>query len=191
MAGSSRAVRIETLLRYYADLVESRDENEVRTGLTGGQIVVHRDPVGVVGAIAPSHVPQCLAMFKIPLALAAGCAVVLKPSPETVLDVLAESADEAGLPAGALSILPCGADIGGPRRTPGCRQGRAHEVDAHWAADGRRLWSAASPDAAGVGRPQTGSRVVRGAYRFRRHRGRQCPCRRRNSRPAAGRDAIH
>ncbi|GAA3164746.1 hypothetical protein GCM10020255_049630 [Rhodococcus baikonurensis] len=52
--------------------------------------------------------------MKIAPALASGCTVVLKPSPETVLDafVLAEAAMEADLPAGVLNIVTGGPDIG-------------------------------------------------------------------------------
>jgi aldehyde dehydrogenase (NAD+) len=51
---------------------------------------------------------------KIAPALAAGCTVVLKPAPETVLDafVLAEDAMAAGLPAGVLNIVPAGREVG-------------------------------------------------------------------------------
>lgn len=58
-----------------------------------GSTLVRREPVGVVGAIAP----QALAMVKTAPALAAGYAVVLKPALETALDacVLAEAAGRA------------------------------------------------------------------------------------------------
>ena len=47
-------------------------------------------------------------MFKLAPLLAAGCTVVMKPSPETVLDslLLAEAIIEAGLPAGVVNIVP-------------------------------------------------------------------------------------
>lgn len=103
------------LLRYYADLaaatpVEERRESRPMPGST----VVRREPIGVVAAIAPWNFPAVLSMFKIAPALAAGCAVVLKPSPETGLDsyVLAEAALAAGLPAGVLNIVTGGAEIG-------------------------------------------------------------------------------
>ena len=75
---------------------------------------VRREPVGVVGAIVPWNFPQTLAFFKIAPALAAGCTLVVKPSPETVLDsvLLAEAAIEAGLPAGVLNIVPGGREVG-------------------------------------------------------------------------------
>ncbi|MEJ8278182.1 aldehyde dehydrogenase [Pseudonocardia spirodelae] len=101
------------LLRYYADLVENQGD-DVRDGLFGGRIRVRHDPVGVVGAIVPWNFPQTLSFFKIAPALAAGCTLVVKPSPETVLDsvLVAEAAIEAGLPAGVLNIVPGGREIG-------------------------------------------------------------------------------
>lgn len=101
------------LLRMYADIVESMPLEDVRPSQAGSTIV-RRVPVGVVGAIAPWNFPQALAMFKIAPALAAGCTVVLKPSPETALDsyVFADAAIEAGLPAGVLNIVLGDRDAG-------------------------------------------------------------------------------
>jgi len=73
------------LLQMYAELVKQMALEEVRPSASGSTIV-RREPVGVVGAIAPWNYPQVLAMMKIAPALAAGCTVVLKPSPETALD---------------------------------------------------------------------------------------------------------
>ena len=94
------------LLRMYADIVENLPLEEVRQSLAGSTIV-RREARGVVGAITPWNFPLALAMFKIAPALAAGCTVVLKPSPETALDsyVFADAALEAGLPAGVLNIV--------------------------------------------------------------------------------------
>src|ERR1700761_3827800 len=94
------------LLQMYAELIKQLDLEEVRPSASGATIV-RREPVGVVGAIAPWNYPQVLAMMKIAPALAAGCTVVLKPSPETALDsyVMGDAALEAGLPPGALNIV--------------------------------------------------------------------------------------
>ncbi len=103
------------LLRYYADLVESTPVEETRTSQPlPGSTIVRREAIGVVGAIAPWNFPAILSMFKIAPALAAGCTVVLKPSPETSLDayVLAEAAIAADLPAGVLNIVNGGSEIG-------------------------------------------------------------------------------
>ena len=73
------------------------------------------EPYGVVGAIAPWNLPLVMAAWKLGAALAAGNAVVLKPSELTPFSVvrLAELAIAAGLPAGLFNIVQGhGADIG-------------------------------------------------------------------------------
>src|SRR4051795_10166735 len=66
-----------------------------------------RRPIGVVGAISPFNFPLNLVAHKIAPALAAGCAVVLKPASQTPMSALflAELETEAGLPPGWLSVL--------------------------------------------------------------------------------------
>lgn len=73
-----------------------------------------REPVGVVGAVVPWNFPLAIALWKIAPALAAGCTVVLKPSPETPLTALrlAALALEAGIPAGVLNVV-CGGGTAG------------------------------------------------------------------------------
>jgi acyl-CoA reductase-like NAD-dependent aldehyde dehydrogenase len=74
-----------------------------------------RLPIGIVAAISPFNFPLNLVAHKIGPALAAGCAVVLKPASQTPLSalLLAELETEAGLPAGWLNVV-CGpaAEIG-------------------------------------------------------------------------------
>lgn len=66
-----------------------------------------RQPIGVVGAISPFNFPLNLVAHKIAPALAAGCAVVLKPASQTPFSalLLAELMTEAGLPPGWLNVL--------------------------------------------------------------------------------------
>ena len=66
-----------------------------------------RRPIGVVGAISPFNFPLNLVAHKLAPALAAGCAVVLKPASQTPLSalLLAELEEEAGLPAGWLNVV--------------------------------------------------------------------------------------
>ncbi|MDX6485492.1 MAG: hypothetical protein QOF43_645, partial [Gaiellaceae bacterium] len=66
-----------------------------------------RRPIGIVGAISPFNFPLNLVAHKIAPALAAGCAVVLKPASATPLSalLLAELEEEAGLPPGWLNVL--------------------------------------------------------------------------------------
>lgn len=68
---------------------------------------IRREPVGVVGTITPWNYPLQMAVWKVIPALAAGCAVVLKPAEITPLTTLtlARLASEAGLPDGVLNIV--------------------------------------------------------------------------------------
>lgn len=70
--------------------------------------IVIRQPVGVVAAITPWNFPNAMITRKAAPALAAGCAIVLKPAAETPLSALAlaELAKRAGLPNGLFSVLP-------------------------------------------------------------------------------------
>jgi acyl-CoA reductase-like NAD-dependent aldehyde dehydrogenase len=66
-----------------------------------------RRPVGIVGAISPFNFPLNLVAHKLAPALAAGCAVILKPASQTPLSalLLAELEQEAGLPPGWLNVV--------------------------------------------------------------------------------------
>jgi aldehyde dehydrogenase (NAD+) len=101
-------------LRYYADLICQQTAEEIRASSGGGRTMVQLFPRGVVAAVVPWNFPNTLASQKYAPALAAGCTVVLKPSPETVLDavLIAEAAIEANLPAGVFNIVPGGAQTG-------------------------------------------------------------------------------
>ena len=72
------------------------------------RILTLKQPIGVVAAITPWNFPVAMITRKVAPALAAGCTVVLKPSEETPLCALAlaELAEQAGLPAGVLNIVP-------------------------------------------------------------------------------------
>jgi len=102
------------MLRYYSALASALQTEETRSSPMGVTTLVRREPVGVVGAIIPWNFPVALSMMKIGPALAAGCTVVLKPSPETVLDcyLVAEAAEEAQLPPGVLNWVPGGRELG-------------------------------------------------------------------------------
>lgn len=67
-----------------------------------------QEPVGVVAAIAPWNVPYMIMAAKISPALLAGCSIIMKPSPETPIEafIIAECAEEAGLPPGVINLVP-------------------------------------------------------------------------------------
>jgi acyl-CoA reductase-like NAD-dependent aldehyde dehydrogenase len=102
------------LLNAFADIGDGLAWEESRPGAFGGELLVRREPVGVVAAIIPWNMPQFLLVGKLAPALVSGCPIVIKPAPETPLDalLLAEIIDELDLPPGVVSILPGGAETG-------------------------------------------------------------------------------
>ncbi|MGF1464366.1 MAG: NAD-dependent succinate-semialdehyde dehydrogenase [Maricaulaceae bacterium] len=74
----------------------------------GGRILVVNHPVGISVLITPWNFPAAMATRKLAPALAAGCACILKPAPDTPLTALAiaDILRNAGLPDGVVSVLP-------------------------------------------------------------------------------------
>ena len=93
--------------RYYASAIASIGG---RSNPIGGSLLFYsqKEPVGVAGQIVPWNYPLMMATWKLAPALAAGCAVVLKPDPQTPLSALrvAELAAEVGFPPGVINIVP-------------------------------------------------------------------------------------
>lgn len=92
--------------RYYGEAI---DKVYGEIAPTAGDILglVHREPVGVVGAVVPWNFPLMIGAWKIAPALAAGNSVVLKPAEAASLTLLrlAELCAEAGLPEGVLNVV--------------------------------------------------------------------------------------
>jgi succinate-semialdehyde dehydrogenase / glutarate-semialdehyde dehydrogenase len=88
--------------RIYGDVIPSP--------AAGKRIVVVKQPVGVVGLITPWNFPSAMISRKAGPALAAGCAVVLKPAESTPLSALALAvlAERAGVPAGVFNVVTTG-----------------------------------------------------------------------------------
>jgi acyl-CoA reductase-like NAD-dependent aldehyde dehydrogenase len=88
------------VFNYFVDITRTFPFREIRRG--------------VVAAVVPFNGPIMSAAAKIAPALAAGCAIVFKPAPETPLDafVLAEAAEAAGVPPGVVNVLPGDAAVG-------------------------------------------------------------------------------
>lgn len=114
LAGQLETGMPVSTLRYFAQIAIQSLADEIRDGFHGGSMHVRRVPIGVVAAVVPWNFPQTLAFTKIAPALAAGCTVIVKPSPETVLDsaVLAEAIEEADFPAGVINIAPGSSSAG-------------------------------------------------------------------------------
>jgi acyl-CoA reductase-like NAD-dependent aldehyde dehydrogenase len=115
-------------LRYMASLLATSPVEDETSRFLGGDLVIRHEPIGVIAGIVPWNYPQTLASFKYAPALAAGNTIVLKPSPETVLDSyeFAEAVIAANLPPGVINIVP-GRPVGrrqGERPRPRARPRR-------------------------------------------------------------------
>ncbi|MDI2030176.1 aldehyde dehydrogenase [Saccharopolyspora sp. TS4A08] len=114
-AGVSKAFHQNALAAWDdAITVHQRAAFEEKRSWGDGEGVLVREPVGVVAAIIPWNGPVAQASMKYAPALAAGCTVVLKPSPEAPLStlILAEAIEAAGLPEGVVSMVPAGREVG-------------------------------------------------------------------------------
>ncbi|WP_455274161.1 aldehyde dehydrogenase family protein [Rhizobium herbae] len=93
-------------IRFFAEFADKEGSDLVPTD-DGSLGMIMTEPYGVVGAITPWNFPLSMAGWKLGPALAAGNAVVLKPSEMTSFSTLflAELAVRAGLPAGLINIV--------------------------------------------------------------------------------------
>jgi acyl-CoA reductase-like NAD-dependent aldehyde dehydrogenase len=100
--------------RFYASAIASIAG---RSNPIGGSLLFYslKEPVGVAGQIVPWNYPLTMTTWKLAPALAAGCAVVLKPDSATPLTALrmAELSSEVGFPPGTINVVP------GPGKTVG------------------------------------------------------------------------
>jgi acyl-CoA reductase-like NAD-dependent aldehyde dehydrogenase len=99
---------------YYANLADKFAFEERHEPTNGGSVgLLVREPVGVVGAIIPWNGPMTLIALKTAPALLAGCTVVVKASPEApgAAYVLAEIAEEIGLPPGVINCVTADREV--------------------------------------------------------------------------------
>jgi aldehyde dehydrogenase (NAD+) len=98
---------------YYASLADTFEWERPAKPALPGYGILSREPVGVVGAIIPWNGPMGLLSFKVAPALIAGCTVVLKSSPEAPGEgyVVAEVADDIGLPPGVLNVVTADREV--------------------------------------------------------------------------------
>ncbi|WP_376703045.1 NADP-dependent succinate-semialdehyde dehydrogenase [Mesorhizobium sp. ISC25] len=89
----------EEARRVYGDIVPGHHRDK--------RILILKQPIGVVGAITPWNFPNAMITRKAGPALAAGCAMVLKPASQTPFSAIALAvlAERAGLPAGLFSVV--------------------------------------------------------------------------------------
>jgi len=110
----NEVARAAQWLRYYAGAADKIQGDQVPVR-RGALAYTQRAPVGVVAAITPWNSPLYLYSWKLGPALAAGNCVILKPAEQTPVTAfeLAKLAEEAGFPAGVLSVTPgLGAETG-------------------------------------------------------------------------------
>nr|MBA3842677.1 aldehyde dehydrogenase family protein [Actinomycetota bacterium] len=99
---------VADVFHFYAGAVDKKHGETIP--VAGGVDLTFREPLGVVGLIVPWNFPLTIAAWKVAPALAAGNTVVLKPAEQAPACALAlyDAFRAAGLPAGALHVLPGG-----------------------------------------------------------------------------------
>lgn len=104
--------RAYAIWEYFAEVADAYPWTETRPSYdevnASSEVIVTREPVGVVAAIVPWNGPLIVAAMKLAPALIAGCTAVLKPSEEAALNfnAMADVFTRAGLPKGVLNIVP-------------------------------------------------------------------------------------
>ncbi|PZV36592.1 NAD-dependent succinate-semialdehyde dehydrogenase [Mesorhizobium kowhaii] len=96
-----------SFVEWYAEEAKRLNAESVTSHLPGAEMMVRREPLGVVGVVTPWNFPSAMLTRKAAAALAAGCTIVAHPSSETPLSALAlaELGERAGLPAGVFNIV--------------------------------------------------------------------------------------
>ncbi|MBK8784660.1 MAG: gamma-aminobutyraldehyde dehydrogenase [Anaerolineales bacterium] len=104
--GADLAFSIDNL-RFFAGAARDTHGNHAGEYMPGYTSMYRREPVGVVGQIAPWNYPLMMGVWKIGPALAAGCTTVFKPASITPLTslMLGELIKEAGIPDGVVNII--------------------------------------------------------------------------------------
>ncbi len=94
-------------LRFFASAARDTHGSHAGEYWPGYTSLYRREPVGVVGQIAPWNYPLMMAVWKLGPALAAGCTTILKPASITPLTtlLLADLTAEAGIPPGVVNIV--------------------------------------------------------------------------------------
>lgn len=96
-----------SFVEWYAEEAKRLNAENVTSHLPNAEMMVRREPIGVVGVVTPWNFPSAMLTRKAAAALAAGCTIVAHPSSETPLSALAlaELGERAGLPAGVFNIV--------------------------------------------------------------------------------------
>lgn len=112
-----------SFVEWYAEEGKRLNAEGVSSHLPDAEMIVRREPLGVVGVVTPWNFPSAMITRKAAAALAAGCTVVIHPSAETPLSALAlaELAERSGIPAGVCNIVTGDAATIVPRMTADAR----------------------------------------------------------------------
>lgn len=96
-----------SFVEWYAEEAKRLNAESVTSHLPDAEMMVRREPLGVVGVVTPWNFPAAMLTRKAGAALAAGCTIVAHPSSETPLSALAlaELGERAGLPAGVFNVI--------------------------------------------------------------------------------------
>ncbi|MER9417595.1 NAD-dependent succinate-semialdehyde dehydrogenase [Mesorhizobium sp. M0306] len=96
-----------SFVEWYAEEAKRLNAESVTSHLPNAEMMVRREPLGVVGVVTPWNFPAAMLTRKAAAALAAGCTIVAHPSSETPLSALAlaELGERAGVPAGVFNVL--------------------------------------------------------------------------------------
>ncbi|MCH8550875.1 MAG: NAD-dependent succinate-semialdehyde dehydrogenase [Natronospirillum sp.] len=94
--------------RWFAEEAVRADGLVTHAPASGARIIVQHKPAGLAVLVTPWNYPAAMGTRKIAPALAAGCAVIIKPAAETPLTMLAlmPLLEEAGVPPGLVNVLP-------------------------------------------------------------------------------------
>jgi betaine-aldehyde dehydrogenase len=100
-------------LRFFAGAARTMEGKPAGEYLEGYTSIIRREPIGVVGQIAPWNYPLMMAVWKIGPALATGNTVVLKPAPSTPASIVKVAELAADIfPKGVLNVVLGGDDVG-------------------------------------------------------------------------------
>ena len=96
-----------SFVEWYAEEAKRLNAESVTSHLPNAEMMVRREPIGIVGVVTPWNFPSAMLTRKAAAALAAGCTIVAHPSSETPLSALAlaELGERAGLPAGVFNVI--------------------------------------------------------------------------------------
>ena len=141
MALKAEPVSAAATFRYCAEALD-KVSGEIAPTAANVLALIHKEPMGVVGAIVPLNFPLMIGAWKIAPALAMGNSVVLKPAETATLTLLrlAALALEAGVPPGVFNMVTGPGRVTGEALLPKPPPGRSFAMLGRFAWRGRACW---------------------------------------------------